>query len=464
MATTNRNFVGRMGHPGSEVYLASPYVAAASAIAGHIATPEMVGARRATREADRERHDLRRHRPHVRPRRRHRRHHPGPLPEHERPRRARRRTAWRTSTPTSSARVQPGDIIVAGENFGCGSSREHAPVAIKAAGVSCVVAASFARIFYRNAINTGLPIVVCPAAAAEARAGDRLRVDVDRRRRRRTSPRARAYQADAVPAVHAGADRPRRPAALRQGAPRRPRRHGASRRLPRHGPARRRRRARDRRRRRSACSPRPASASASRSTYDEGLIGGCAIDELGLPMEDGLAERCRACDAVLLGAVGGPKWDTTDPAKPRPEQGLLGMRKGLELFANLRPGQELRGAGRQQHDQARGDRRRRHRGRARAHRRRLLRQERARRRHGLRHDALHRGRDATGCSTTPSAWPRGRRGLVHSVDKANVLESSRLWRAAALRAAAALARRRAAPHARRQLRHAAHPRARASST
>jgi 3-isopropylmalate/(R)-2-methylmalate dehydratase small subunit len=75
-------------------------------------------------------------------------------------------------------RVRPGDIVVAAENFGCGSSREHAPVAIKAAGVSCVVAASFARIFYRNAINTGLPIVVCPAAAHEARPGDRLRVDV----------------------------------------------------------------------------------------------------------------------------------------------------------------------------------------------------------------------------------------------------------------------------------------------
>ena len=76
------------------------------------------------------------------------------------------------------ARVRPGDIIVAGENFGCGSSREHAPVAIRAAGVSCVVAASFARIFYRNAINTGLPIVICPAAVAGAQAGDRLRVDL----------------------------------------------------------------------------------------------------------------------------------------------------------------------------------------------------------------------------------------------------------------------------------------------
>ena len=74
--------------------------------------------------------------------------------------------------------VQPGDIIVAHENFGCGSSREHAPVAIKASGISVVVASSFARIFYRNAINTGLPIVVCPEAAREARAGDRLRVDL----------------------------------------------------------------------------------------------------------------------------------------------------------------------------------------------------------------------------------------------------------------------------------------------
>ncbi len=76
-------------------------------------------------------------------------------------------------------RVRPGDIIVATENFGCGSSREHAPVAIRRAGVSCVVAASFARIFYRNAINTGLPIVVCPEAAATAESGDRLRVDLE---------------------------------------------------------------------------------------------------------------------------------------------------------------------------------------------------------------------------------------------------------------------------------------------
>jgi 3-isopropylmalate/(R)-2-methylmalate dehydratase small subunit len=75
-------------------------------------------------------------------------------------------------------KVKPGDVIVAGKNFGCGSSREHAPVSIKAAGVSCVVARSFARIFFRNAINIGLPIVVSPEAAADARPGDELDVDL----------------------------------------------------------------------------------------------------------------------------------------------------------------------------------------------------------------------------------------------------------------------------------------------
>jgi 3-isopropylmalate/(R)-2-methylmalate dehydratase small subunit len=74
--------------------------------------------------------------------------------------------------------VQPGDVIVAGENFGCGSSREHAPLAIKGAGVSCVVAENFARIFYRNAINVGLPILECPEAVEAVESGDRLTVDL----------------------------------------------------------------------------------------------------------------------------------------------------------------------------------------------------------------------------------------------------------------------------------------------
>lgn len=76
-------------------------------------------------------------------------------------------------------RVQPGDIIVADKNFGCGSSREHAPIAIKAAGISCVIAETFARIFYRNSINIGLAIVECPEAAKEIKAGDMVRVDFD---------------------------------------------------------------------------------------------------------------------------------------------------------------------------------------------------------------------------------------------------------------------------------------------
>jgi len=75
--------------------------------------------------------------------------------------------------------VRKGDVIVAGRNFGCGSSREHAPIAIKAAGVSCVVASSFARIFYRNAINIGLPILELPEAGSLARRGDEISVDLE---------------------------------------------------------------------------------------------------------------------------------------------------------------------------------------------------------------------------------------------------------------------------------------------
>ena len=75
--------------------------------------------------------------------------------------------------------VKKGDIIVASKNFGCGSSREHAPIAIKAAGVSCVIAETFARIFYRNAINIGLPILECEEAAEEINADDEVKVDFD---------------------------------------------------------------------------------------------------------------------------------------------------------------------------------------------------------------------------------------------------------------------------------------------
>ena len=77
-----------------------------------------------------------------------------------------------------SARVNEGDIIVGGENFGCGSSREHAPLSIKGAGISCVIAKNFARIFFRNSINIGLPILECPSAADEAGSGDVLHCDL----------------------------------------------------------------------------------------------------------------------------------------------------------------------------------------------------------------------------------------------------------------------------------------------
>ena len=81
--------------------------------------------------------------------------------------------------PDFAKKAQPGDLIVAGENFGCGSSREHAPIAIKAAGVSCVIAETFARIFYRNSINIGLPIIECKEAAEAINAGDDVAIDFD---------------------------------------------------------------------------------------------------------------------------------------------------------------------------------------------------------------------------------------------------------------------------------------------
>ncbi|WP_461211568.1 3-isopropylmalate dehydratase small subunit [Desulfocurvus sp. DL9XJH121] len=81
-------------------------------------------------------------------------------------------------SPGFAKETKPGDILVAGRNFGCGSSREHAPIALIAAGISCVVAASFARIFYRNAFNMGLPILECPEAHENLKQGDALELDL----------------------------------------------------------------------------------------------------------------------------------------------------------------------------------------------------------------------------------------------------------------------------------------------
>lgn len=169
---------------------------------------------------------------------------------------------------------------------------------------------------------------------------------------------------------------------------------------------------------------------------EEALMGGCAIDATGTALPEVTLELCRSGDAVLLGAVGGPKWDTTDPDKPRPEQGLLGLRKGLELFANLRPVKvfdallesstlkpeviddvdlmvvrELTGglyfgaSGRE------GDRA---------------------------YDTLdYQVYEIERLMKVAFELAQKRRGVVHSVDKANVLESSRLWRQTAIAVGAA---------------------------
>ncbi|GKT07947.1 3-isopropylmalate dehydratase small subunit [Desulforhabdus sp. TSK] len=100
--------------------------------------------------------------------------------------------------PEFASKVGTGDIIVAGKNFGCGSSREHAPIAIKAAGVGCVIAQSFARIFYRNAFNMGLPILECSEAVAAIATGDEVEVNLDEGLIINVTS-GRTYQAQAVP-------------------------------------------------------------------------------------------------------------------------------------------------------------------------------------------------------------------------------------------------------------------------
>jgi 3-isopropylmalate/(R)-2-methylmalate dehydratase small subunit len=100
---------------------------------------------------------------------------------------------------TFAARVKPGDIMAAGQNFGCGSSREHAPIAIKESGISCVISKSFARIFYRNAINIGLPILECAEAAADIEEGDSVEVDLSSGVITNAT-KSKTYQAEPFPA------------------------------------------------------------------------------------------------------------------------------------------------------------------------------------------------------------------------------------------------------------------------
>ena len=100
--------------------------------------------------------------------------------------------------PDFAGNVKPGDVIVAGENFGCGSSRDHAAICLKAAGVGAVVASSFARIFFRNAINTGLPIVTCPEAVAATSRDDALEVDFEHSEVRNLTT-AQEFQTEPLP-------------------------------------------------------------------------------------------------------------------------------------------------------------------------------------------------------------------------------------------------------------------------
>ncbi len=97
-----------------------------------------------------------------------------------------------------ASKVETGDVILAGENFGCGSSREHAPLSIKTAGVDCVIAKSFARIFFRNSFNIGMPIMICSDAVDESNAGDNLKVDI-KTGDIRNETTGKSYKAEALP-------------------------------------------------------------------------------------------------------------------------------------------------------------------------------------------------------------------------------------------------------------------------
>ncbi len=166
-------------------------------------------------------------------------------------------------------------------------------------------------------------------------------------------------------------------------------------------------------------------------TTTAGLIGGIAIDETGTPLPESTIELCRQSDAVLLGAVGGPKWDTTDPDKPRPEQGLLGIRKELELFANLRPVkiyEPLKDASSLKPEIITGIDIM------------VVREltggiyfgERARRGNRAFDTCDYSKEEIERLLKAAFELAQKRRGVLHSVDKANVLESSRLWREVAI--------------------------------
>ena len=181
-------------------------------------------------------------------------------------------------------KVRPGDIMVAGFNFGCGSSREHAPLVIKTCGVSCVIAKTFARIFYRNAINIGLPILECPAAAEAIQDGDEVSVDLEKN----------------IAVIRGDCSSPEIVTQALRVLDKIAQKHGHT------------------------------------FTYTEVDMGGAAIDKYGDPLPQSELDKCLASDSVLLGAIGGPKWEGM-PGDKRPEKGLLRLRSGMGLYANNRP-------------------------------------------------------------------------------------------------------------------------------
>ena len=167
--------------------------------------------------------------------------------------------------------------------------------------------------------------------------------------------------------------------------------------------------------------------------YDERLVGGVSIDEHGVPLTDEVLDVCRGSAAVLLGAVGGPKWETTDPQAPRPEQGLLGLRKGLGLYANLRPVKPigaLVGASPLREERIEGTDLL------------MVREltggiyfgERGREAERAFDTCVYTTEEIERIAAVAFEAARGRRGVLTSVDKANVLESSRLWRETVTRA------------------------------
>ena len=231
-------------------------------------------------------------------------------------------------------KVQPGDVMVGGWNFGCGSSREHAPMCIKTSGISVVIAKSFARIFYRNSINIGLPH---PGVRGGSRRhpgrgpGERgldTGVITD-------ETTGATFQAEPFPPFMPGNHRCRRPDELHQ---------GQGRQQVRGEPA---------VEKNIAviwgdCSSPEIVRQAVRVLdkvaekyghtfhYIDTAMGGEAIDKYGDPLPQHELDKCLAADSVLLGAVGGPKWEGM-PGDKRPEKGLLRLRAGMGLYSNSRP-------------------------------------------------------------------------------------------------------------------------------